>query len=220
MTDGGWEGRYPQGGVYAGGGPFVVSGGGGLAQNAGSAAPVLDPALPAAALAQLAYDRPEWRAAVAGHPAAYPGLLDWLDTLGDPAVSAAVAARRAGEAATVLPVPPPPPVAALGAVMAPAAYEPVGAFGPAGAVPSFGPQPGYQPSLQYGAANPADKDSFGWAVLGFFVPMVGLVLWLVWQRDRPKDSRRARNGFIAGMIANTIVVILYIIFVFAWFSSY
>jgi len=54
-----------------------------------------DPATPQATLADLATRVPETRVHVARHPAAYPALLDWLDALGDPEVSRAVAERRA-----------------------------------------------------------------------------------------------------------------------------
>ncbi len=65
---------------------------------------VADPTTSAGDLRLIAYYRPELRARVAAHPNAYPGLLDWLDVLGDPEVSAAVAARRAADM-------PPEPVA-------------------------------------------------------------------------------------------------------------
>ena len=53
-----------------------------------------DPATDAEALRQLAYRYPETRAAVAAHPRAYRGLLDWLHQFGDPAVNAALEARE------------------------------------------------------------------------------------------------------------------------------
>ncbi|MDR1266102.1 MAG: hypothetical protein LBK42_11230 [Propionibacteriaceae bacterium] len=59
-----------------------------------------------------------------------------------------------------------------------------------------------------GTAGPLDSGSFGWAVLGFFIPLAGLILWLVWQRERPLDSRQARNGFIAGLIVEVGVPVL------------
>ena len=60
-------------------------------------APVgLDPATTPADLSRLAQD-PAFRAAVAAHPNAYPELLAWLAGLGDPAVDAALRARRFGQ---------------------------------------------------------------------------------------------------------------------------
>jgi len=55
---------------------------------------VADPATPAATLAELAASAPEARPYVARHPNAYPGLLEWLGKLGDPAVDQALRERR------------------------------------------------------------------------------------------------------------------------------
>ncbi|WP_236034538.1 hypothetical protein [Bifidobacterium saguinibicoloris] len=51
----------------------------------------------------------------------------------------------------------------------------------------------------------ADSGSFGWAVLGFFVPLVGFILFFVWRNSRPSNAHRCRNGAIAGMAANIIL---------------
>mgnify|MGYP000854256363 FL=1 len=57
------------------------------------AAAAQDPSTDAEALRQLAYRYPELRPAVAAHPHAYRGLLDWLHQFNDPAVNAALEAR-------------------------------------------------------------------------------------------------------------------------------
>jgi hypothetical protein len=54
-----------------------------------------NPGLPPADLAAIAHSQPSLRAQVAAHPAAYDGLLGWLEQVGDAQVKAAVAARRA-----------------------------------------------------------------------------------------------------------------------------
>lgn len=58
-----------------------------------------------------------------------------------------------------------------------------------------------------------DKGSFGWAVLGFFIPLAGLILWLVWRESRPGDSRQSRNGFIAGLIVSVVFSIIYAVMI-------
>jgi len=58
------------------------------------AAAAQDPSTDAEALRQLAYRYPELRPAVAAHPHAYRGLLDWLHQFNDPAVNAALEARE------------------------------------------------------------------------------------------------------------------------------
>jgi hypothetical protein len=52
-----------------------------------------------AQLAEVARDYPELRPHVAVHPNSYAGLLEWLESLNDPAVNAALAQRRGSAAA-------------------------------------------------------------------------------------------------------------------------
>ena len=54
-----------------------------------------DPTTSPATLAELAASAPEARRYIARHPAAYPGLLEWLGSLGDPAVDQALRERGA-----------------------------------------------------------------------------------------------------------------------------
>ncbi len=56
-----------------------------------------DPATPAQTLADIAALRADLRPLVAANPSAYPGLLEWLGALGEPAVDAALAERAAAE---------------------------------------------------------------------------------------------------------------------------
>lgn len=87
---------------------------------------VVDPATSAARLQAIVAERPDLGAAVARHPQAYDGLLDWLAVHGDAAARDAVAWRRS-------PVPPPPPPAPALPDVASAAATPVA---PAGVQPS------------------------------------------------------------------------------------
>jgi len=59
-----------------------------------------NPALPAADLGPIAQNYPNLRLAVAAHPNAYPGLLDWLRQVGDPSVQRVVDSRGGGLPAT------------------------------------------------------------------------------------------------------------------------
>lgn len=53
-----------------------------------------DPATPLEVLAQIVQDAPHLRPQVAANPATYQALLDWLGSLGDPAVDEALRSRR------------------------------------------------------------------------------------------------------------------------------
>src|ERR1035437_2776041 len=84
----------------------------------------LDPLTTPETLAGIAQARPELRVFVAMNPSAYPGLVQWLARLGDPAVDAALAARAPVPAEpSAVPSPPAPPVSlgSLSASVAPVA---------------------------------------------------------------------------------------------------
>lgn len=64
------------------------------------------------------------------------------------------------------------------------------------------------------AANPAgapDHSSGGFAVLGFFFPVVGLILYLVWKAQTPLKARSAGKGALIGVIVYVALVILLVI---------
>lgn len=50
---------------------------------------------------------------------------------------------------------------------------------------------------------------FGWGVLGFFVCVVGLILFLVWRQERPRASKAAGIGALIGVIFYFIFGIIY-----------
>lgn len=45
-----------------------------------------------------------------------------------------------------------------------------------------------------------DKNNPLWGILGFFFPAAGLVLFLVWRSEQPKDARHALRGAVAGLV--------------------
>lgn len=60
---------------------------------------------------------------------------------------------------------------------------------------------------------PEDKSSFGDAVLGFFIPIVGLILYLVYHNNKPKQAKSAGKGALIGFTLRIILIILYFVFV-------
>ena len=53
-----------------------------------------------------------------------------------------------------------------------------------------------------------DSGSFGWAVLGFFIPIVGLILWLVWKDEKPRSAARAGKGALWSVIIEVVLWLL------------
>lgn len=76
--------------------------------------------------------------------------------------------------------------------------------------PQYGQsQYGQQP---YMGQQPADTGSFGWAVLGFFFPIVGLILFLVWKSEKPVSAKQAGMGALVSVISTVVLWILLIVF--------
>ena len=56
-----------------------------------------------------------------------------------------------------------------------------------------------------------DKGGFWWSCLGFFVPMVGFILWLVWRDEKPKTAKAVGIGALISAIIGAVFVIIYFI---------
>ena len=56
-----------------------------------------------------------------------------------------------------------------------------------------------------------DSGSFGWAALGFCVPVVGLILYLVWKDTKPKSSKAAGKGALVSVILGVAFYVISIV---------
>lgn len=76
--------------------------------------------------------------------------------------------------------------------------------------------PGQNPNYSQGAAygypqNPyvtPDAPNIGFGVLGFFIPIVGLILFLVWKDQTPLRAKSAGKGALIRVIVNVALSIL------------
>lgn len=66
-------------------------------------------------------------------------------------------------------------------------------------------QPPPYPAFRY---NPQDLPNGGWTVLGFFFPLVGFILYLVWQTTFPIRSKLCGKGALVGVILYVIFIII------------
>ena len=58
-----------------------------------------------------------------------------------------------------------------------------------------------------------DKSSVGWWLLGFLIPLAGLILWLVWTDDSPKKAKSAGMGALVSTILSVVsVVVIYVVY--------
>lgn len=62
-----------------------------------------------------------------------------------------------------------------------------------------------------------DEGGFCWSILGFFIPIAGLVLYLVWKNEKPKTAKAAGKGALVYIIF--YILFLIILFGFAFASA-
>ncbi|GHV82392.1 hypothetical protein AGMMS49991_09500 [Spirochaetia bacterium] len=62
-----------------------------------------------------------------------------------------------------------------------------------------------------GGINPNDAPSSGFAVLGFFFPLIGLILWIVWNNTSPLKAKSTGKGALIGVITSAALSILILI---------
>ena len=53
-----------------------------------------------------------------------------------------------------------------------------------------------------------DSGSYGWWALGFFFPLVGLILFLAWKDQKPLTAKRAGIGALVGAIVSVVLFVL------------
>lgn len=56
-----------------------------------------------------------------------------------------------------------------------------------------------------------DTGSIGWAFLGFFIPIVGLILYIVWQNTEPNNAKKAGLGALISVIAWAVFWVLIVL---------
>ena len=78
----------------------------------------------------------------------------------------------------------------------------------------YGQQPYGQQQAPYGQQPygynnaPVDNGSIGWGFLGFCVPLVGLILFLVWKDSKPLSAKKAGIGALIAVGVSMVSSIL------------
>jgi len=73
------------------------------------------------------------------------------------------------------------------------------------------PQQTYQ-NQNYHYSGPVDNGSAGWGLLGFCIPIVGLVLYLVWKDTQPLNAKSAGTGALVSVLITLAFYMFFIIF--------
>ena len=58
-------------------------------------------------------------------------------------------------------------------------------------------------------ANVNDAPSTGMAILGFFIPLAGLIVWLINKDTKPLMAKSAGKGALIGFIVSMVFSIIY-----------
>lgn len=80
--------------------------------------------------------------------------------------------------------------------------------------PNSAPPPTYYYAPPPPRPVEVDAPSGGFAVLCFFFPIVGLILYIIWHDQYPLKARSCGKGALISVIVNVIGSILYIIVIF------
>ncbi len=67
--------------------------------------------------------------------------------------------------------------------------------------------------------NPADKKSGGFATLCFFIPVLGLILYLVWNKEYPLKAKSCAKGGIIGFVLSNVLSIIFVIIYFVFIAA-
>lgn len=60
----------------------------------------------------------------------------------------------------------------------------------------------------------SEGSTVGWGILGFFIPIVGFILWLIWKNEHPARAKSAGIGCLVSICLGVVGVILYVVLVF------
>ena len=63
-----------------------------------------------------------------------------------------------------------------------------------------------------------DDGSILWLLLGFLIPIVGLIRWIIWKDDKPQSARMAGIGALVSVIIGVVMIVpvLMMFGMFAW----
>ncbi len=76
------------------------------------------------------------------------------------------------------------------------------------------------PSCGVSQSQVIDNGGFGYGVLGFFVPVAGIILYFIWKDEKPKASKAAGLGALIIIGISSIYAMIYILIVISMLIIY
>ncbi|VEU82091.1 zinc ribbon domain-containing protein [Acholeplasma hippikon] len=56
-----------------------------------------------------------------------------------------------------------------------------------------------------------DNGGGGWTLLGFFMPLIGVILYVIWINERPNTAKSLIKGVFTSLIVAGVIFVLWII---------
>lgn len=75
------------------------------------------------------------------------------------------------------------------------------------------PYCGTEQSSKYNVSSSSNEDtgSIGWGVLGFFFPIIGIILYCVWRNEKPLNAKISLKGAIISFVLEIVLVVVYFV---------
>lgn len=77
-----------------------------------------------------------------------------------------------------------------------------------------------RPTPNYSQSREVDAPNGGFAVLAFFIPLVGLILFLIWNKDYPQKAKSCLKGMITGIVTYVVLFVCLFAAIFAIADRY
>jgi uncharacterized membrane protein YvbJ len=67
--------------------------------------------------------------------------------------------------------------------------------------------------------NANDDGSILWAIIGFLIPIVGIILFAVWHSERPKSAKMSIIGALVSIGVGILIWVIFVVFAISWGAS-
>lgn len=67
---------------------------------------------------------------------------------------------------------------------------------------------GTQQNIVFSDSKNTDSGNVGWAFLAILVPPIGLTLWMLWMKDKPKTARMLFIGSLISILGYVLTVLI------------